>query len=123
MVGAGVIFIIITIRNYPGLWRTVIIVGILYTGLIFAWRIKIPVERIHILEYGVLGYLAGRDLLGKEKRRVGLILTIIFIGLVSTLDEVFQAVLPYRYFDLRDIWFNGLGGIGGIVLYLLKRLE
>ncbi|MCM8774465.1 MAG: VanZ family protein [Candidatus Omnitrophica bacterium] len=119
LVGAGFVFMIITIRNYPGLWRTVAIGVVLCVGLIFVWQMKITVEKIHILEYGILGWLAGRDLLGKEKRMVKVIPTIIFIGLVSILDELYQAVLPYRYFDFRDIWFNGLGGTLGIVLYSL----
>jgi VanZ family protein len=88
-------------------------------GSIFVWQMKIPIERIHILEYGILGWFAGRDLVGKEKKIWGILLALIFVGLIGVLDEVFQAILPYRYFDLRDVGFNELGGVWGVVMYLL----
>ena len=86
----------------------------------YRYELKIPAERIHILEYGLLGWLAGRDLIKTNKKTKGSILACLMIGMVGILDEVFQAVLPYRYFDMRDIMFNSLGGSWGIVLYILS---
>lgn len=118
LAGAGLAFLVFTVRNYPGLVRSSVILVMLIGGLSFAWQLKIPLERIHIVEYGVLGWFAGRDLARREKKIKGVVLACIFVALVGVLDEAFQAVLPYRYFDLRDIGFNGLGGAWGIALYL-----
>ena len=75
------------------------------------------------MEYGVLGWLAGKDLISKQKMLRGIILTCIFIAFIGILDEGFQAILPYRVFDLRDIGFNILGGVWGTVLYLLGKVS
>jgi hypothetical protein len=119
LAGSGLAFLVFTIRNNPGLVRTLAISVMLISGLAFAWQLKIPVERIHILEYGILGWFAGRDLVKKEKKIWGILLALIFVAFFGVLDEAFQAILPYRFFDLRDIGFNELGGVCGIVLYLL----
>jgi len=116
---SGLVFLICTIINYPGLIRVLIVVLLLIVGLLFIWCIKIPEEKIHILEYGFLGWLAARDLIAKDRKIKGVILACALTLLFGVLDEVFQAALPYRYFDLRDIGLNSLGGIWGIVLYLL----
>ena len=80
---------------------------------------KIPVEQIHIFEYAVLGWFATRDLIKVNKKIKGIILACLFTIIVGILDEAFQAVLPYRYYEIRDIVFNILGGTWGIILYLL----
>ncbi len=119
---AGLTFLIWTLRAKPGLIRTLEIIAILAIGLSFAWQIKIVVERIHLLEYGVLGWFVSRDLIrGQSKKLKGIILACLFATVVGIIDEAFQAILPYRFFDLRDILFNSLGGIWGIVLYLIGR--
>jgi len=114
----GISCLIWTLKTKPSLIRTLGIITILAVGLFLAWQIKIVVERIHILEYGVLGWFVSRDLRSKKFR--GIILACLFTTIVGIIDEGFQAVLPYRFFDLRDILFNSLGGIWGIFLYLLS---
>jgi glycopeptide antibiotics resistance protein len=121
LAGAGLAFFIFTIRHNPGLIKGTGIILLLITGLVLAWQIRIPVERIHILEYGVLGWFAGRDLIRKDTKVRGIILASIFTVIIGTFDELFQLILPYRFFDLRDIGFNTLGGAWGIVLYLLSH--
>ncbi|MCG3115734.1 MAG: VanZ family protein [Candidatus Manganitrophus sp. SA1] len=112
--------------------------------------IAMPEERIHLIQYAVLGYLAARaaqtrrraggppsnpsqvsDLfLVRENRPiflprtsrwgevfhggVGLAFGLVFV--VGVGDEVIQWLLPSRIFDLRDIFFNCIGGIAGILL-------
>jgi len=85
-----------------------------------AWQIKIPEEKIHLLEFAVLGWFASRDLIATNKKTKGIILALLFTITIGILDEVFQGILPYRYFQWCDIGFNSAGGLWGIGLYLLS---
>ncbi len=116
----GLTFIIFIVRNKPNLIKTSILVLVLLAGPAFSWRLKLPQERMHILEYGLLGWLAGRDIIKKDKKIKGTILACLFSISVGLLDEGFQRILPYRVFEMRDMGINVLSGIWGVVLYLLS---
>jgi glycopeptide antibiotics resistance protein len=100
--------------------RKILFFLILLAGFYFSWQLKILAERIHILEYGLLGYLATRDLFKKTINFKSIILVIITIAIFAFLDEGFQYLLPYRYWDLRDVAFNLIGGLWGGTLFLIK---
>ena len=85
----------------------------------FCWQLKIPEEKIHLLEFAVLGWFASRDLVKNNRKVKGVIFALAFTLMVGVLDEVFQGILPYRYFQWCDIGFNSAGGVWGIILYLL----
>jgi len=112
-------FIIITKRQNA--LKKLFVALLLITGTILAYQIKIPEERIHILEYMILGWFTGKDLLKDGKHKVNIFLACVFTLLVGVFDELFQKILPYRVFDMRDILFNSAGGTGGVFLYLLIR--
>lgn len=88
---------------------------ILFAGISVLQRINIIEERIHVVEYELLGYFAYRDLRQGIK---GICYAALVVFLVGIADELFQGLLPYRYFDARDIFFNGLGGILGVSMCL-----
>ena len=52
-----------------------IFIGVFIAGFLFAWHLDILVERIHLLEYGLLGWLAIRDTL-REKKEEEVLLSI-----------------------------------------------
>ncbi len=116
----GLFFLIYVIRNNFQLVKVLMFVVVWGVGLALTWQIKIPQERIHILEYAVLGWLSVRDLNRKNKKIRASFLACIYCVIIGILDELFQAILPYRFFDWRDIIFNGVGGGWGVVLYLLS---
>ena len=81
-------------------------------------------EKTHILMYGLLGFLAARDLIGAGIGAAvkALAAAAAFVILISTLDEGFQLILPYRFGEWNDFITNILGGLLGISLFLaLKR--
>jgi VanZ family protein len=78
------------------------------------------IERVHILDYAVLGWLTGRDLL-KKTRPISIVAALIFCSTVGILDELFQLCLPYRVCDWRDMVFNSLGASLGIILWLINN--
>ncbi|NQU94849.1 MAG: VanZ family protein [Candidatus Omnitrophica bacterium] len=81
-------------------------------------------ERLHVIEYGLLGYLALRDFSGKGLR--GTISdcikpALLFVLWVSMLDEGFQWILPYRTGDIRDVITNMASGFLGVIQFSIFR--
>jgi len=113
-------FLILIIRKRPSFLEFSIFIIVLITGMWFCWQLKIPEEKIHLLEFAVLGWLASRDLIKPGQKVKGVIFALAFAFTVGILDEVFQGILPYRYFQWCDIGFNSAGGLWGITLYLLS---
>lgn len=83
------------------------------------WRIPLAVERVHILQYALLGWFALRDLKPRGTTFRMSIMAFIVCLAVGIVDELIQWVLPYRVFDLKDIVMNGIGGLVGILLRLV----
>jgi hypothetical protein len=80
---------------------------------------ELPEERVHFLEYGVLGFLLIRAA-GARYRQLAFSLFIVLIA--SSVDELIQFMLPNRVGELRDVGMNVAGGMIGLwvgrVLYL-----
>jgi VanZ family protein len=100
--------------------RKVIFLLILIAGFYLSWQQKIFAERIHAIEYGLLGWFVVRDLSKDSFRVRKTVCAVLIVGMFGLADEFLQLLLPYRVWDLRDIGFNFLGGIWGISLFLIK---
>ena len=110
-------FLMLIIRKRPSSLRLLVFIAVLLIGMWFCWQLKIPEEKIHLLEFALLGWLASRDLIKSGRKVEGVIFALVFTFAVGILDEAFQAILPYRYFQWCDIGFNSAGGLWGIILY------
>lgn len=82
--------------------------------------LSIPEERVHFLQYGLMGLLARSALAGgaPDRRRTllaiqGAALLTAALGLV---DELFQGLVPARVFDWRDVAMNAGGGAMALLL-------
>ena len=92
---------------------------ILLAGIGYSFSLPLPEERIHLVQFGLLGLLSCSSLRGgRTNLRRWIWRPFLFVFLVGVADEVLQWFLPDRVFDIRDILFNTLGGIWGILLYL-----
>jgi len=92
---------------------------ILLAGIGYSFSLPLPEERIHLVQFGLLGLLSCSSLRGERTNlRRWIWRPFLFVFLVGVADEVLQGFLPDRVFDIRDILFNTLGGIWGILLYL-----
>ena len=92
---------------------------ILLAGIGYSFSLPLPEERIHLVQFGLLGLLSCSSLRGERTNlRRWIWRPFLFVFLVGVADEVLQWFLPDRVFDIRDILFNTLGGIWGILLYL-----
>lgn len=117
-IAGGGFFLYFLINKKLGWLKLMVIFIVLSLGMLLVWKIKIFAERIHILEYGVLGYLAAKDL-KVAQYKFNIFVAFFFTLLVGVIDELFQKILPYRYFDFRDIVFNSLGGAWGVFIKFL----
>ena len=72
------------------------------------------VERIHFIEYAVLGLLISRAV--DVKTLSGIIYTGCLITLIGAVDEIIQWFLPNRVGDMRDVFMNSVGGLSGLWL-------
>lgn len=120
LVSLGAAFFKIILERKSSPIKFLLSAVILAAGLFLSWQIEIYEERVHIFEYALLGWLAARDLINKNKKSRGFVFAVIFTISIGVVDELFQLFLPYRYYDNRDILFNGLGGMWGVVLYLFN---
>lgn len=120
IVVTGLSVFIFIIKGRPKFIRILLFAMALIIGIVLTWRIKIPVEKLHILEYAALGWIAGRDLIKENKKIKGILLAYAICMAVGVVDELFQKLLPYRYCDLRDVLFNSLGSSWGVILYLIS---
>ena len=72
------------------------------------------VERIHFIEYAVLGLLISRTV---DVRTLSRIICIgCLITLIGAVDEIIQWFLPNRVGDMRDVFMNSVGGLSGLWL-------
>lgn len=99
--------------------RIILTLVICASAFIFSARQPYMTEKAHVLEYGLLGWLAIRDF-SNNKILKGVFLTFAFVLLVSCLDEGFQKLLPWRVFEVRDILTNLVSGALGILLFIAK---
>ena len=72
------------------------------------------VERIHFIEYAVLGLLISRTV--DVRTLSGIIYTSCLITLIGAVDEIIQWFLPNRVGDMRDVFMNSVGGLSGLWL-------
>tara|TARA_B100002003_G_C14047267_1_gene504453 strand:+ start:370 stop:894 length:525 start_codon:yes stop_codon:yes gene_type:complete len=119
LLACGVLFLFFLVKAQTNLAQRAVFIIIASLGLFLTWQIELPAERIHILEFAALGWLASRDAFKNKRKIIAVGHVIIFTFFFGFLDEGFQAILPYRYYDLRDIVFNYLGALWGLMLFLL----
>jgi hypothetical protein len=71
-----------------------------------------PEEKIHFIEYGVVAILAYLSF-GRY------VAAFLFVAAAGWVDEGIQALLPSRYYDLRDVAFNAAAGLMALVALAL----
>jgi len=104
--------------------RVVLFMLVLGGIILYAGTLKIVEERLHIIQFGFLGWLAMRDLAGgageKHSLFVSCMIAAVFCFVIVGADELFQAFLPNRQGDIRDVVTGGIGAVAGSALFLLK---
>jgi VanZ family protein len=95
--------------------------GALYAALIVS--VQRPEEKLHFIEYGVLAGLIHAALVTRRERLKGLtewslaamvwpgVITLLLTAALGWGDEGIQAILPNRFYDLRDVGLNVVGAV------------
>ena len=103
---------------------TYFFIMVLISVYTYFWAMmKIPEERIHLIEYSFLAYLIFRAFRLDLAERPCYFSTLFLTSLFGWLDEGIQYLLPGRFYDLRDVGFNILGGLLGVLITLIVRRE
>ncbi len=103
--------------------RLGLLVVIAVYSLLIIYYTPIAQERVHLVEYGFLGYLAlrvFRTMRSRDMKYLAVIATIIIVGYA---DELIQRMLPSRVYELRDVYMNILSGLLGLALLRLLGYE
>jgi len=112
--------VVVLLVRHPALRRPrtallVLAAGALYAAVI--WPMDSPEEKLHFIEYGAVGVLWFLSLppqWAMPKRWVTAALATVASG---WLDEGIQALIPSRYYDLRDVGFNALAGVMALTVF------
>lgn len=98
-------------RNGQRRWMPVLGPMAVTAGVV--WMLDNPVERLHFLEYGVLGVLV---FLERGVGRTALLQGALFLVLAGACDELIQHLMASRVGDWRDVGMNALAGWLGLWL-------
>jgi len=85
---------------------------------ILMYSLEVTEERIHFIEYGILGFLVLKTAKEHTWKQVGMAFG--FVSLIGCGDEFIQWILPNRVGDFRDIIMNSVGG--GLGIWVEKYL-
>lgn len=81
------------------------------------------VEKVHVLEYGLLGWLLYRAIVPRREDGVNdpALLVVVFavVAVAGTLEEGVQWLVPRRIGDIRDVGINALSGLVGLLFGLV----
>lgn len=91
-------------------------------GMLYAASFSIVEERVHLVKFGILGWLIAHDFWTSLRERV-VVRSVILAFVVATIDETIQYFLPYRVGDLRDVASGTIGGVWGGVLYCASQTK
>ncbi|MBN1872359.1 MAG: VanZ family protein [Candidatus Omnitrophica bacterium] len=75
---------------------------------------------LHMLEYGIFGYLLMRAVHGSDKTmswKIGILISFIIGTFYGFTDELHQSVVPGRFATVSDFLFDTLGVILGSLVY------
>lgn len=80
--------------------------------------LKLPVERVHFVEYGLLSVFVFRALRHDIKNKSVYFCSGVIVFCLGFLDEGIQYLLPNRVYNTRDVVVNGVAGI--LALFLIR---
>jgi len=86
--------------------------------IIYMYFLEFTEERIHLIEYGILGSMVLKTVKERTWKQVGFAFG--FVSLIGCGDEFIQWLLPSRVGDFRDIIMNIVGG--GLGIWVEKYL-
>lgn len=109
-------------------WRPYLVLALLLGayGVLLVRFGQFPAERLHLLEYGLMGTILHRALTAQrpaDRRSDWTAYVIAWVGaiVIGFGDETIQWVLPQRFFELKDVGLNAISAALGLGLMRLVR--
>lgn len=107
---------LIVVKKERQPWRYLLMVFVIASVAIIERFIFYPAEKVHLVEYGILGWMIYQAVRMSGGGVVaGYFWTMALVLIIGTADEIVQMYLPMRVFDFRDIVINFHSGILGAV--------
>ncbi len=116
---------VVRIREHRALRYTLLAVA----AAMIAWQVATwgigeaavdVVERVHLVQFGLLGALFERAFRARHRNALLPVLTLLAVGLAGLADEWVQWLTPVRVGDGRDVllnlWAGGIGFLIGVAL-------
>lgn len=124
----GLSITMISVRRKSGIVKIGMAIGVTAVYWMAWTRIGAMEERTHLFEYSLVSVLIFQALIerGRQGRQIPVptVLAVVITSLLGWLDEGIQALLPNRYYDLRDVGFNTLAALMAVLLsFILARVE
>jgi len=114
----AICLIVYGIKIRPDFLQIIFIALAFFLSLVLIICLPFLAEKTHILSYGLLGYMATNDLYKTKNSPLKSVLLAFTFGLfINISDEIFQAVLPYRFGEIRDIITNIVCTVIGILIF------
>ena len=122
-VGVG-LFVLLWRRGAPPwAFAALVLAAIGYTLVFTSLRAQ-RLERTHLAQYGIAAWLAWRAVAPHVRSPLAGYLVAALIGTaIGWGDELIQAILPNRVYDLRDVAMNAAGAVLGVVVLAACRAE
>jgi hypothetical protein len=79
--------------------------------------LSIPEERLHFLQYGLMAMLARRAVAARLRGWAQYLAAVALASAAGWGDELLQAILPTRVYDLRDVLINACAAVLAMVGY------
>lgn len=114
----GVVVFFYLCKSRPAIWRISLFLGIFVLGLFYAAQVKIIEERMHLINFGLLGWLIIKDISRFKNGIMGIGLSLLSCIFIAIIEETFQWWLPYRVGEIHDVLLAVMGGFWGISLFL-----
>jgi len=99
---------------------------LLFTLMIYGYAIatiKYPEEKLHFVEYGILGFLIFRAFRLDYNALKSYLFAFILTSLFGWGDEGIQYLLPNRYYQIDDVILNSVSGALGLFTTFIYQRE
>lgn len=120
LLGGGVAFFFLY-KSRPSIQRIFIFLVIFVIGLFYAAQVEIIEERMHLINFGLLGWLIFKDISRFKNGIMGIGLSLLFCVFIAIIEETLQLWIPNRVAQVSDVLFAVIGSIWGISLFLSHR--
>jgi hypothetical protein len=116
LVGGGVATTVIC-RSRPTAARAFIFLGIFVAGLFYASQVTIVEERMHLINFSILGWLLIKDIRTYNRGILGIVISILFCAFIAAAEGILKIWIPDRVAEVHDVLLGIGGSVWGMILF------